>query len=207
MDNRLKVMTDSKEFLKLFPDKKNLVKDYSNSEMLLLYINLRFGKDIFTKLKIKSNEDFTEKILSWLGNLYITDTDKVGIIEGKLYTKNHITEKDCSQVYKILEMKTNFQRCLYNLHKPIVRVFMFNNNGNLCGNVLLSCTDSEFMEALNSIDFEFTTVSNMLTAMRSDLIFENRQFGKIRTPNDVFLIDLENSDTDCVGVFASKLSD
>ena len=133
-------------------------------------------------------------------------SDKCGIINGVIYFPRDVEMKDFITFRNLLFNRNNFAVNLFNLHNEQIKLFMKENSGNLCGNVLLHCTEDEFKNVINSIDFEFTTVSNLLTAMRSDLVFDET-FGRIRTNNNVYLINLKQSylHNACVGTFIDKL--
>lgn len=202
--DRIKVLTDADEFLKVFPDKSNLVKPVVNSEMILLFTNIRKDTNFNKLFKMKSIESFKESLVNYLGEPVIS-TSKFGIIEGRFYTNHEITDTEVESLYKLLKGNTEFQLNLFNLHKPVIKKFIIENDGCCCGNILLHCSEEDFIATLSSIDFPFTTVENLLTALRSDLVFNTDTFGRIRTSNDVFIINIPESVQECCGVFVSKL--
>lgn len=203
--DRLKVLTDAEAFKKAFPNKADMVVSKSIVEMLTLYLNIRTDFDCTQLLKLSVN-DFHTKVIEWLGDIKVpTTAEETGIVNGCVYYDTDITDKDLESVYNLLKTQTRFQQALFSIHPECVKKFILTESGKLCGDVLLHCSDEEFNGVLNSIDVPFTTVSNLLTAIRSDLLINTTRYGRIRTNKDVFLIDLIQSTEDCIGIYASKL--
>lgn len=203
--DRLKILTNAEAFKKAFPDKANMVVSKSIVEMLTLYLNIRTDFD-YTQLLKFSVDDFHARLIEWLGDIKVpTTVENSGIVNGCVYYDANINDNDIECVYNLLKTQTSFQQALFSIHPECVKKFILTESGKLCGDVLLHCSDEEFNSVLNSIDVPFTTVSNLLTAIRSDLLINTTRYGRIRTTKDVFLIDLIQSTEECIGVYASKL--
>lgn len=203
--DRFKILTDAEAFKKAFPNKAEFVVSESIVELLTLYLEIRTDFDYLTILKLPFDE-FYSKLINWLGDTKNpTNKNDCGIIEGCVYWNTSITKEDAEYVYKLLKMQTKFQDTLYSIHSTGIQQFITAEGGKLCGNVLYHCSDAEFIAVMESIDVPFTTVSNLLTAIRSDLLNDTERYGRIRTSKDVLLVDLLQSTDSCIGVYASKL--
>jgi hypothetical protein len=193
------VINNRNEFIKKYPDNTNCV-ECSIVELLVLFINLR--ADIVTA-DFKNTEKGITTIREWIGEP-IKD-DAIGIINGRLHYPDEISDNDIYSAILLLNKKTKFQKMLYALHPKCMKSFLVSNNAEMCGNLVYTCTDKQFDELVNSIDFKFTTIRNLLTAIRSDLV-DSKDYGKIRTVKDVYLIDLKNTtDNKLVGYAGNTL--
>lgn len=202
--DRLKILTNKEEFLKVFPAKESLIQKVSNIELAMLIVNLKKDTDFKRILNRNSLEEFKNSFYEFFGKPVISNK-KFGVINGVFYTDHDFTDTEFDALYKLYISATDFQRKLYELHPTAVKKFMRDNDGLCCGNMLLNCTDAEFIDTLNSIDFPITTVENLLTSLRFDLVLNSSKYGRIRTSNDVFILDIPNSYKECTGVFISKL--
>lgn len=203
--DRFKILTDAEAFKKAFPNKAEFVVSESIVELLTLYLEIRTDFDYLAILKLPFDE-FYDKLINWLGDTKNpTSKNDCGIIEGCVYWNTSVSKEDAECVYKLLKMQTKFQSTLYSIHPVGIQQFIAAESGKLCGNVLYHCSDTEFIAVMESIDIPFTTVSNLLTAIRSDLLNDTERYGRIRTSKDVLLVDLLQSTDSCIGVYASKL--
>ncbi len=203
--NRLEVLTNPEAFKEAFPDKADLVVNFSVIELLTLYLNIRSDFNYGQYLN-KSVLEFHDKLMAWLGEIeVVSGPTECGIMNGVFKSCTKPTIEDIGYVQSILNFATDFQKALFEINTPGVRSFILSETSKLCGNVLLHCSDADFCKVINTIDIPFTTVSNLLTAIRADLLLGTDRYGRIRTPKDVFLVDLKASQDECVGVFASKL--
>lgn len=204
--NRMKVMSSKEEFLKVFPEKTNLVIDYSLAEMFCLLLKLR--NDVFIPLDImKLNDDegfdlFKENF----ARFFEVSNDKAGIINGVICFPREMTVKDFILFKKLIRNDVEFSKGLFDIHTDGMKEFISANKSAFCGNTLLHCSEEEFKAVLSSIDFEFTTVNNLLTAIRADLV-DSDVYGRIRVNNNVFIVNMVQSykDNACIGVFIDKL--
>ena len=202
--DRISIVTNPEAFKQAFPNKANLVVGSSLVELILLYLNIRHDFNYRPLLK-KPVTEFYAKLSDWLGEVVPTAEDTAEITFGTVHSNVTLTLEDAEVIQSILKMNTGFQKELYELHTPGMKYFMRDNGGMMCGNVILHCTDEELAQVINAIDFPFTTISNLLTAIRADLLLDTEQYGRIRTDKDVYLVDMLADPSNCVGVFASQL--
>lgn len=202
--DRISIITNPKAFKQAFPNKADLVVNSSLVELILLYLNIRHDFNYRPLLK-KPVTEFYAKLSDWLGEVVPTTEDVAEITFGTVHSNVALTLEDAEVIQSILKMDTDFQKELYELHTPGMKCFMHDNGGMMCGNVILHCTDREMAQVINAIDFPFTTISNLLTAIRADLLLNTEQYGRIRTAKDVYLVDMLADPSKCVGVFASQL--
>lgn len=202
--SRLDILTNKDVYKETYPEKATLVVNHSLAELVLLYLGVRPDIDWYVFNTCKTPETLHTKIIKWLGESYVVD-DKVGIIEGVIHYHRSWTLEDSTLLYNLLNNATKFQHALFNAHNIALKKFITVSKSNLCGNVLLHCSDEIFDAVMRSIDFPFTTIDNVLTALRADLVYNTDTYGKIRTPRDLFIVNLKESQEDCVGVYASNL--
>jgi len=197
---RYKIVTDKEYFLSKFPNKSNLVVDYSLPELLACMLTIR--DDININYIFKSYDSFKSVFKN---NVEITN-DKTGIFEGKLCIPKMFTEQDYNDLISLMCGRSQFVFKLIELHNKETFKFMQENNGRPCGNVLFHCTDSKFEELINSIDVQFTTVSNLLTSLRCGII-DSDTYGKIYVGDKIFIINLEESmkNNSCTGMYFDAL--
>ena len=187
MNNLFQVLTDRNYFIDKFPEKRLLVKKYSMIELLLLFWNMR--EDLNKGYLISKNKSilFKKAIKDWLGEPIINDT-VYGIINGSFNADRMYTDDDLEIVFSLLKGEHAFINKLWSIHPTEYREFLVENNCSLCGQVLLWEDDTKVLDVLNTIDFEFTTVRNLMTALRFDINVKDVHYGKIRTNNDVFIV-------------------
>lgn len=203
--DRLKVLTEPSAYKDAYPEKAELVEECSIVEMIVLYLNIRDDFNYEAYLN-KPAEVFHEKLSAWLGPVNIVGaSDECCIYAGECNFVRDLTLEDSKCIQNLLSMKTEFQKTLFDAHTLGVKHFIMEASGKLCGNTLLHCSDDDFDKVMRSIDFKFTTVSNLLTALRADILLNTERFGRVRTTKDVYLIDLKASKDQCVYVNANKL--
>lgn len=204
--DRMKVLTSKEEFLKVFPDKKSLVVDYSLAEIYCLMLRLRSDISIRKEIIHSKDEEGFEFFKNTFSKFFEISDNTIGIVNGVVSFPREMVIEDFILLKKLLLNDNKFSEMLFGVHTDGMKEFISVNQSSLCGNALLHCSEEEFMAVLNSIDFEFTTVNNLLTATRADLV-KSDTYGKIRTDTSVFIVNMTQSykDNNCLGVFIDKL--
>lgn len=161
--------------------------DYSLPELLVLFMKNRDDINFQSRAVTKEAINALRK---WIGTP--VNDGIVGIIDGVFHYPYEVTDADLRDALRLYNGVTPFQKLLYSFHKPSIKNFIIDNYGEMCGNLIYWCSDDDFKKLINSIDFKFTTINNLLTAIRADLV-DSGIYGKIRTQRDVFLIDIKNT--------------
>lgn len=161
--------------------------DYSLPEILVLFMKNRDDINFQSRAVTK---EAVNALKRWLGTP--VNDGIVGIIDGVFHYPFEVTDTDLKDALRLYNGVTPFQKILYSFHRSSIKKFIIDNYGELCGNTIYCCSDDDFKRLISSIDFKFTTINNLLTAIRADLV-DSEVYGKIRTRRDVFLIDMKNT--------------
>ena len=188
--DRVAVITDKNTFKKEFPDKAGLVIDYSDTEMLTLFFKIRGSVakgDLILGDSIEAGYEAFNDILS------NADYGEIpAIVNGIAMLSKEPDMEMFLNFRKLYNYEYKFFNKLFSLHCYSLKQGIRNRTLGMCSNMLLHCSDEQFLDTINSIDFEFTTLYNVFTATRMPFI-NSESYGKIMVSGEIHLLNVEET--------------